>query len=57
MANAPPAPSLGQVAPESENPHFYNHGYLIIDLDGPAGTARHYQASNPEKVLFTETLA
>ena len=45
------------MAPESENPHFYNHGYLIIDLDGPAGTARHYQASNPEKVLFTETLA
>jgi hypothetical protein len=41
----------------SENPHFYNHGYVIIDLDGPKGTATHYQASDPEKVFLVEQLA
>ena len=41
----------------SENLHFYNHGYLIVDLDGPTARAVHYLASSPEKVLFTEILA
>jgi hypothetical protein len=40
----------------TENPHFYNHGYVIIDLDGPKATATHYQASDPEKVLLVENL-
>jgi hypothetical protein len=39
-----------------DNPNFYNHGYVILDLDGPTGTATYYQASDPETVLFTEQL-
>jgi hypothetical protein len=51
-------PSVADVGldPMSQNANFYNHGYLIIDLDGPAGTATHYQASDPEKVLLVEKL-
>lgn len=41
----------------SGNPIFYNHGYVLINLDGPKGTATHYQTSEPEKVLLTEVLA
>jgi hypothetical protein len=46
-----------QLDPMLENPHFRNHGYVIIDLNAAAGTATHYQASDPEKVLRIEQLA
>jgi Calcineurin-like phosphoesterase len=45
-----------ELDPMSDNPNFYNHGYVIIDLDGKSATATHYQTSDPEKVLFTEDL-
>jgi hypothetical protein len=53
-----PVPKIADVSLDrvSENATFYNHGYVIIELDGDRGTATHYQASDPEKVLFTEDL-
>ena len=47
-----PIPDLEQAYELDEmtaQPGFYNHGYVIIDLEGPAGTATHYQSPDPEK--------
>jgi hypothetical protein len=54
-----PIPHVADVSLDrvSENASFYNHGYVIIELDGDHGTATYYQASDPEKVLLTEDLA
>jgi hypothetical protein len=35
---------------------FYNHGYVIIDLDGPAAHVRYYQDSNPSQPLYEEDM-
>ncbi len=35
---------------------FYNHGYAIIDLNGPAATASYYQDTDENTALFQEPL-
>jgi 3',5'-cyclic AMP phosphodiesterase CpdA len=33
---------------------FYNHGYVIMELNGPAATVSYYQDSNEDNSLFKE---
>ncbi|MEI9977009.1 MAG: hypothetical protein WDO73_36125 [Ignavibacteriota bacterium] len=35
---------------------FFNHGYVIMDLDGKAATLSYYQDSDETNPLFTETI-
>ena len=35
--------------------YFYNHGYVILDLDGPAATARYYQVPGPPEEVYEES--
>ena len=35
---------------------LYNHGYAIIDIDGPAGQVSYYQDSDEDTPMFTQAL-
>ena len=40
----------------TKGPSFYSHGYVVMDLDGPAATVSYYQDSDPEDhSMRTET--
>jgi hypothetical protein len=43
--------TLGQTA------GLYNHGYAIVDLNGPAATVSYFQDSDEQTPLFQETIA
>jgi hypothetical protein len=36
---------------------LYNHGYAMVELDGPAATASYYQDSDEVNPLYQETIA
>jgi Calcineurin-like phosphoesterase len=36
---------------------LYNHGYAIIELDGPAGIVSYYQDSDEDTPMFQQTLS
>lgn len=36
---------------------LYNHGYAIIDIDGPSGQVSYYQDSDEDTPMYTQTLA
>jgi hypothetical protein len=35
---------------------YYQHGYAILQLDGPSAHAVYYQQSDPDNPLFEEEL-
>jgi hypothetical protein len=57
-----PNPNLGMTVLAPQTPlgmtgDFYNHGYALIDLDGPAAHVRYFQSSDPDNPQHEEDLA
>ncbi|MGE5446412.1 MAG: metallophosphoesterase family protein [Ignavibacteriales bacterium] len=40
----------------SKGPGLYNHGYVMVELDGPTATVSYYQDSDEDNPLFKENI-
>lgn len=48
--------SAGQPIKLGVTGELYNHGYVMMKLNGPSATVSYYQDSDPDHPMFTETI-